>query len=472
MSAVFPGSLRTRLVVLSTGVCSLVLIICLGAVYLAVALQMRAAVDRTVAGRLDDLVSAWDSGDTAVIDADPLAQVIDVDDRVLVRSAAAPEIPLAQVAKLRRAARVGSALVVDDVENVDDPVLLRARAVGDGGSLLIVAGESLAAVEAARTRTLQTLLLAVPLLIAVLTIGVAWVVGATMRPVRRLTREAEAISVTDLSRRLTPVPGRHEIAELARTFDAMLARLALSVERERAFVDDASHELRTPLAVLMGELELAESLDDPEEMRHGIQVARSEAEHLAALARDLLVLARERSGRPGTATVTVDLLSLARSVVQRLKARGDVVFSVEGTAATVEGDPERLQRALLNVVNNATDAGAAHVLIHVSAGPDVAEVVVLDDGPGFAPSFLPHAFERFSRADRARTRGARVGTGLGLAIVAAIVRGHGGQVRADNDSELGGARVVVTLPTVRSSTHGGRAPTEQPDPEERAGETT
>ena len=450
MAGMLPGSLRTRLVVLSTGVCCLVLIACLGAVYLAVALQMRAAVDRTVTGRLDDLVSAWNSGDTTVVYADPLAQVIGPDDRVLVRSTAAPATPLAPVGKLRRAARVGSALVVDDVVDVDDPVLLHARTAGDGGSVLLVAGESLAAVEAARTRTLQTLLLALPLLIAVLTIGVAWVVGAAMRPVRRLTREAEAISVTDLSRRLTPVPGRHEIAELARTFDAMLARLAQSVERERAFVDDASHELRTPLAVLMGELELAESLEDPEQMRHGIQVARSEAERLAALARDLLVLARERSGRPGAVSVAVDLLVLARSVVDRLASAPGGPVSVEGVTSWVEGDPDRLQRALLNVVANARDAGAGHILIRVGADADQAEVEVLDDGPGFAASFLPHAFERFSRPDRARTRGARVGTGLGLAIVAAIVRAHGGQVRADNDSELGGARVVISLPVSRT----------------------
>ena len=449
MSRMLPGSLRTRLVVFSTGVCCLVLIACLGAVYLAVALQMRAAVDRTVTGRLDDLVSAWNSGDTTVVYADPLAQVIGPDDRVLVRSTAAPATPLAPVAKLRRAARVGSALVVDD-DVVDDPVLLHARTAGDGGGVLLVAGESLAAVEAARTRTLQTLLLALPLLIAVLTIGVAWVVGAAMRPVRRLTREAEAISVTDLSRRLTPVPGRHEIAELARTFDAMLARRAQSVERERAFVDDASHELRTPLAVLMGELELAESLEDPEQMRHGIQVARSEAERLAALARDLLVLARERSGRPGAVSVAVDLLVLARSVVDRLASAPGGPVSVEGVTSWVEGDPDRLQRALLNVVANARDAGAGHILIRVGADADQAEVEVLDDGPGFAASFLPHAFERFSRPDRARTRGARVGTGLGLAIVAAIVRAHGGQVRADNDSELGGARVVISLPVSRT----------------------
>lgn len=453
MCALFPRGLRARLVVTSAAISVVVLGVVLAGLYVAVAVQLRSAVDDTLIARLDDLTTAVSSGDPNVIAADPYAQVIGSDGRVLARSAATPTTPLADPAQLRATARSGRPVLTESLPGMNGLALLRVRAAGVRGDL-VVAATSLEAVEAARTRTLLLLAAGLPVLVLALAAGVGVVVRAAMHPVRVLTREAEAISVTDLDRRLPEVPGRDEIAELSRTLDAMLQRLATSVERERAFVDDASHELRTPLAVLMGELELALTSDDPDEIRQGVQVAHRESRRLAALAQDMLVLARERAGGPPAGTV-LDLRSLASGAVRRLQPLTATVIRVEdasagGAAVRVVGDRDRLERVLLNIINNAVEAGAGQVSVRVGQDRQEAVLDVSDDGPGFPLAFLPHAFERFRRADPARTRTGHVGSGLGLAIVGVIVRGHGGEVTADNLSVLGGARVVVRLPVAAS----------------------
>ena len=231
---------------------------------------------------------------------------------------------------------------------------------------------------------------------------------------------------------------------LAAVIAYLAARAALrpvveSVERERRFVADAGHELRTPLTLLSGELELARRGDrSREELEAALRIASDEVDRLVRLAEDLLALASSKDGDLPLKRERVDAGALLEAVARRF---GGV--SVEAQPGlVVNGDRLRLEQALGNLVDNARRHGAGDVTIVARAAGREVELAVRDGGDGFPANFLPHAFERFSRADAARGRG---GAGLGLAIVDAVVRAHGGRARARNLAG-GGAEVTLTLP--------------------------
>jgi len=220
----------------------------------------------------------------------------------------------------------------------------------------------------------------------------------------------------------------------------MLARLEAGLERERQFVADASHELRTPLASLKTELEVAlRRPRSPDELEAALRSAAEEADRLARLADDLLVLAA--TGREARLHVEpIDARELLETVAGRF-ARNGRPIEVAAGSETIAGDRVRLEQALGNLVDNALRHGRGTVRLEATGG----WIRVTDEGPGFAPEFLPRAFDRFSRADEARTRG---GAGLGLALVDAVARAHGGTATARN-REQGGAEVEISLPPHR-----------------------
>lgn len=438
-----PSSLRARLVLVSAGLSTLALFMILTGLYLALASQLKAGVEKTLVARAADLATAVAQGDLDAVRADPFAQLVSRSGAVLVRSASAPSTSLLS-GKNAAPAQQGPVMWERDVPGLGSPAVLRSTPVGSSGKLLL-AGSSLEEVEAARTRTLLVLLMSLPILVIALAVGVHAVVEAAMRPVRLLTREAAAISATDVRRRLTVPAGDDEIAELARTLDEMLQRLADSVEREREFVDNASHELRTPLAVLLGELELADSGRDLAEVRQSVGIAREQGHRLNRLAQDLLTLARESHTSADRSLPKIDLVTAARTTVAGAITDGGTEIRVEGKAVHVPVDPVQFERVLLNLVNNARAAGATHVLVLVRQDTDDVLVEVHDDGHGFPPALLESVFDRFTRGDTARTADAQHHSGLGLAIVRSIVTNHHGSAVADNDSMLGGARVVIRL---------------------------
>jgi len=244
---------------------------------------------------------------------------------------------------------------------------------------------------------------------------------------------------------------RDEIAALAGTMNDLLGRLHRALARQRAFVADASHELRNPLAVLQGELELAARPGRGlSELTAAVHSAHAEAERLARLTDDLLLLARSDEDRLSLRLERADVGALlARSAGlagSRLAAAG-LTSRVEvrpGTYARV--DPDRIRQAVDNLVGNAlrfAPRGTAIVLAARVAGADL-DIEVRDDGPGFPADFLPHAFERFARPDSGRSRGDG-GAGLGLAIVQAVAAAHGGAATAANEPR-GGAVVRLHLP--------------------------
>jgi two-component system, OmpR family, sensor kinase len=229
------------------------------------------------------------------------------------------------------------------------------------------------------------------------------------------------------------------IASLA-GYGAASARLRAALERERVFVANASHELRTPLAILRAELELAlRPGRRREELEAAIGSAAEEADRLSSLAEDLLVIARGDEGQLPLRPAPVEADAVLGTVAARFPGRAETVGP---SGLALRADPDRLQQAVGNLVDNALRHGGTRVELAAERVDGRVELHVRDDGPGFPPEFLDAAFERFTRADPARGRG---GAGLGLAIVDLIARAHGGAAGARN-RPAGGADVWIALP--------------------------
>lgn len=231
---------------------------------------------------------------------------------------------------------------------------------------------------------------------------------------------------------------------------AALSTRAASEARMRRFVADASHELRTPLAAIRGYTELAQrrTADMPAEVAHAMNRVESQADRMTTLVDDLLLLARLDSGRP-LERRPVDVCRLCADAISDAHAAGpghQWNLDVPPTPVLVTGDEARLHQAVANLLANArvhTPAGTT-VTVSLRAGPETVALRVCDDGPGIPEDLQSEVFERFSRADTARTH-ADGSTGLGLAIVAAVVRAHGGEVTVR--SSPGDTVFEVRLPT-------------------------
>ncbi len=248
--------------------------------------------------------------------------------------------------------------------------------------------------------------------------------GRVLRPVSRLTRTVERIRATgDLSAPIE-TPGQDEISRLGQAFAAMTAALDESVGAQRRLVADASHELRTPLTSLITNLELlAERPDDPS-VPALAAAARAEAGELRVLVNDLVELARDGQASFHVEDVRLDL------VAERVAARADgrapgARIELDCRPTLVRGDPDALERAIGNLVDNALKWSPPGGRIRVSAAAGTVEVS--DDGPGIPAADLPYIFDRFYRSAQAR---AQPGSGLGLAIVRRIADMHGGTVAA------------------------------------------
>jgi signal transduction histidine kinase len=223
------------------------------------------------------------------------------------------------------------------------------------------------------------------------------------------------------------------------------------VQRERTLVSDASHELRTPLAVLRTELELiGRERPTGTALQLAIGSAIEETDRLGLLADDLLLLARADDHRLALSRERLSTSGLLQHAADRARkhplAAGKQITVDGPDDAEVLADPTRAAQATDNLVTNALRHANSSIQLTAHRQGGFVELHVTDDGPGFPADFLPHAFERFSRADSARTE---EGAGLGLAIVSAIVEGHGGQAHAVNVPS-GGADVWITLPSAPS----------------------
>jgi two-component system, OmpR family, sensor kinase len=323
----------------------------------------------------------------------------------------------------------------------------RYLAMAAGGGAVVVA-RSLEPREESLHRLLRELLFASPLALLLACLAGYGLAAAALRPVEAMRSRAAAVSGTAPGR--LPVPrSRDEISRLATTLNEMLGRLEAAFEHERQFVANASHELRTPLAMLRTELELA--LRRPrshDELEAAVRSAAQETNRLSQLAEDLLLIARADQGvlpiRPEHIAVDELFATVAERFARRADERAREV-ELRPTAAVVDADSMRIEQALANLLENALAHGAGRIDLFAVAREDVVELHVTDAGPGFPDGFLARAFDRFSRADEARSAG---GSGLGLSIVALIAQAHGGTTGAANRPD-GGADVWLTLPRAR-----------------------
>ncbi|MEV4138454.1 HAMP domain-containing sensor histidine kinase [Dactylosporangium sp. NPDC049742] len=252
---------------------------------------------------------------------------------------------------------------------------------------------------------------------------------AALDPVERYRAQAARITDGAAGVRLDVPAGDDELTRLGRTLNDMLAALDAALERERRFVSDASHELRTPLTLLAAELELALRRPRPAaELEEALRAAAADTAGLIALADSLLDVGVQPA--PAAGTPPTDLARTVAPTVRRHRTAAgltdDAVRTDLGPAPPVRIDPGRVDRILTNLLDNALRHGAAPVTVAVSTTDGWVRLTVHDAGPGMPAEFLPHAAERFARADAARTT---PGTGLGLSLVDAIVTAHGGWLR-------------------------------------------
>jgi heavy metal sensor kinase len=272
-----------------------------------------------------------------------------------------------------------------------------------------------------------------------------------LRPLDEIASGAERITSRNLSERLPAVHSGDEIERLSLALNRMIARLDESFQYIRRFTADASHELRTPLTVLRGELEaMAQHQRLNEEMRDTVGSSLEETERLTKIVESLLAISRLDAGEAQVERIRFDLTELAATTTEQMRLLAEdknINLEVETNGVVLfEGDPARIKQVIVNLVDNAikyTPEGG-EVRVRVRAENGHAVLLVEDNGVGISAEAMPHVFERFYRADKARSR-QMGGAGLGLAIVKSIVTAHGGQVTVESD-EGRGSRFCVSLP--------------------------
>jgi two-component system, OmpR family, sensor kinase len=333
------------------------------------------------------------------------------------------------------------------------PTRILERVVHIGRWQVVVgAGEPLAIVTRAQNGVARTFVLAGALTLA-LALVASYLAGARVSaPLRRMASIAARVDAGELEPRMEPGNGRGEVSVLADTFNHMLDRLTGELKGQREFIADASHELRTPITVIRGQLEVLAAQENPsaDDVRRAEQHVHREITRISRLVDDLLLLAQAEHTnflRPEG----IDLDRFVGQLWDGVSLTADRHFELGPVPrGTLRADPDRLAQALRNLAANAirhTAEGEGLVRLEVHTdGPGRVRFVVIDDGPGIAAPERERIFERFHRTDPARSRD-EGGAGLGLAIVRAIAEAHHGDVRAVEPAPgETGARVELRLP--------------------------
>ena len=315
--------------------------------------------------------------------------------------------------------------------------------------------------------------LAIPFLLAIAGAGGYLLARRALAPVAAMSARARELGATTLHGRLPVADPRDELGALAGVVNELLGRLEGAFAQERRFVADASHELRTPVAILQAEADvaLARAGRSEAEYREAIGVMRDATQRLSRIVDDLFLLARADGGRQAVRRAPLYLDELVADGVRAMcavAARRGVRIALAGARDAADGlpyagDPELLDRLLLNLLDNAVRHSPEHgeIRVRLAAAPEAYRLLVADDGPGIPPAARAHVFDRFYRVDAARARAAAElragapggpprrptsgGAGLGLAIARWIAEAHGGSLVLA-DATRPGATFVVTLP--------------------------
>jgi len=446
---------RIRLTLAFTAVMAVVLLAVGLFVYSRVGSDLEAALDNSLRSRADDIATVAGGAGLGSADQDrlvardeSLAQVIGGDGSVVYSSPGLGDQPLLRGDQFARAKRGPVFIDRDSVAGFDERVRLLARPTDNR---VVVVGATREDRDEALSSLGTVLLTGGPIALLLAAFAGYWLASAALRPVGAMRAEAAEISRLGSGRRLPVPPAGDELSKLGGTLNEMLERLERSAERERGFVASASHELRTPLALLKAELELAlREGRTAEELRAAVASAAGESDRLVQLAEDLLVLARADEGKLPVRPEPLDAGELLHTTARRFEARASEAgreLRVEPTdGLALRADRLRAEQALANLVDNALRYGDGAVELAAEPAEVGVRLHVRDRGPGLDPALDGRAFERFTRGDRARSRG---GTGLGLAIVDAIARSHGGRAGGDT-RDGGGLDAWVELPDSHS----------------------
>ena len=337
---------------------------------------------------------------------------------------------------------------------------VRARLAGAGlepNINRIVMGLPDQDVELSGQLLVGTIIAMIPFILFLCIIAAYFMASGVFKPMHDLTSQLEAITDgRSLHRRLPPDTENDELGRMTTTVNEMLSRLEISFGALRRFTADASHELRTPLAVLRADVERAmHPRTKGDDRLVALEESLQEVTRMSDLVDSLLTLARADEGRFDLDHEQVHIEPLLRDVYETATILGEAsglsIAMPTIVDAVVIGERTRLRQMLLNLITNAikyTPRGGRVELSAVQRAANEVSIAVRDTGIGIAATDLPHIFDRFWRADRARSRGAeRTGFGLGLAISQYIAQAHGGTLAAQ--SRLGrGTLFTVVLPTV------------------------
>jgi len=314
----------------------------------------------------------------------------------------------------------------------------------------LVVARSTKQINQALVSLVRTLIIAVPLALALAAGGGIFLARRALKPVDKIAQTAQEIEENDLSRRIN-VNTKDELGRLAATLNAMIGRLEKAFQRQKQFTSDASHELRTPLAVIEAESSLALQKERPSsEYRQSLETISQEAKQMSSLIDQLLTLARADAGKEqwnftevnlgklvGNLSTDIEVLCQEKGLSLQLGQMQDLV---------VKGDAARLRELFMNLLDNAIRYTPAPGTVSLSLRREgqMAVVAITDTGVGIPAEDIPFIFERFYRVDKSRSR-AEGGTGLGLAICKHIAEAHGGKIEVE--SQVGaGSTFSVWLP--------------------------
>ena len=403
---------------------------------------------------LDPGISAYlDAVRDYLVVADTAGQVLALSDVTRELDADDLQALTARLDTLRTAKRSGTTDLGPPIGTVRYLAVRVDDAGPEVGSVLVAT--SLTQVAFGPTALLRSMLLIAPVILAGAAVVGYWLAGTSLRPVEGIMDEVEAISDgRSLHRRLAvPISG-DEMARLALTVNGMLARLEQSFASLHRFTADASHELKTPLMVLRAGVERALVHPGiPAEILQSLDETLAQINQMSEMVENLLTLARADEGRAPLAVEEGDLRDVIGDVAETAGMLGEsagitVRSDIPAEPVTMAVDRHRIREMLLNLVTNAikyTPAGGTVALVLTQEDGAVV-FTVADTGIGIAPGDLPHIFERFWRADPARSRtGERPGTGLGLAITKWIAEAHGGSITVQSRPGRGSV-FTVRLP--------------------------
>ncbi|MDQ1301724.1 MAG: Histidine kinase [Chloroflexota bacterium] len=468
-------SIRQRLTLWYTSILMIAMIAFAAAIFIGGAWQLESATDRELQQTARQLTGPLLRGEDPLV-IDTSYRVLTLDGQI-VRSSGLPVRRIPVAPEVLEAARQGQSwretvrtppippdLAVTDItprraSPLTPAVRVLSAPLGKPARAILQVGKVEADVLRLRALLITTLAVGLALGLPVAALGGWWLAGRALAPVRAMAEAANRIEAENLADRLPQPPQRDELGRLARTFNQLLDRLQAAFQRERRFTADVSHDLRTPLALIKSNIEVA--LNRPrstEELRATLAEADSQIDRLAGLLDAALTLARADSGQLQEHFAPLDLSELLTDLVETMTP-----FAQEecGQSLTcdilpslwVHGDRDHLTRLFLNLLDNGmqyTPRGGALRVLAAAAGAQIT-VTVEDTGGGIAPEDLPHVFDRFYRADKARASGSLAHgrhAGLGLSIAQVIAHAHGGEVTAE--SVVGqGSRFTVRLPRVK-----------------------